>query len=71
MSTKNSIILTDDNEHWYHECLTDNIIIEIEDCNLLDVHWYGEDIRIEIRGDSHLGKILFQGLSKIKENEFR
>ena len=71
MSTKNSIILTDDNEHWYHECLTDNIIIEIENTNLLDANFDWEGLTIEIKGDSHLGKILFQGLSKIKEDEFR
>ncbi|MBU0907368.1 MAG: hypothetical protein KKE05_04405 [Nanoarchaeota archaeon] len=30
MSTKNSIFLTEDNEHWYHEGLTDCFVLEFD-----------------------------------------
>ncbi len=33
MSTKNTILLSEDNEHWYHDCSDDSLVIEIHKKN--------------------------------------
>ncbi len=40
MSSKGTIFLTADNEHWYHDCNDDSITIEIKREN---VQWDGSD----------------------------
>lgn len=58
MSTKSTILLSDKNEHWYHDCSDDSIILELDirDPDRVD-YWFsndGEDLCIKIEKGSHL-----------------
>lgn len=65
MSTKASIILTKDNEHWYHETLDGTIEIEILKENIIgDIYDDGHSISITIKHDCDLWREL-SGLHKI------
>lgn len=69
MSSKSTIILTPDNEHWHHECLAhwnygidvegdECIVLEFDSQHLLEVEDDGT-FSVMVRPDSHLGKALF------------
>ena len=78
MSTKSSLILTNDNEHWYEETNEPrykdgkfegfDIEIEIDNKNLIEYNLdRDEGMFITIKGDSHLAKILHQYLKNVDE----
>lgn len=78
MSSKSSIILTEDNEHWYDECNErDNghfrVYIEIDNKNIesMDILEPNDDIVIGIRGDSELAQMikLMRHIKKDKNND--
>lgn len=57
MSTKSTILLTNDkNEHWYHDCIDNSFIIEINRNEFTSVDDMEEDVVIEIKEGSELHK---------------
>lgn len=69
MSTKGSLILTNDNEHWYEETSqpqVDNngefcgfdVVIEIDKKNIIDIVNDSENVIVTINGNTELAKIL-------------
>jgi hypothetical protein len=79
MSTKSSLILTNNNEHWYEETNEPrykdgkfegfDIEIEIDKKSLFNLSLDEDDgLLITIRGDSHLAKILHKYLKDVDES---
>ena len=79
MSTKSSLILTNDNEHWFEETNKQrykdgkfegfDIEIEIDNKNLIEYRLDKDDgLFVTIRGDSHLAKILHEYLKNVDES---
>lgn len=73
MSTKSTIILSKDNEHWYSDCSAprgkivngqvaeyygDDITLEIDKSNIVDKDEDSDTVYIVIRGDSDLARQL-------------
>lgn len=58
MSTKGSILLTKDNEHWYYDYSDDSITLEISRDNIQADYSDTEDIIIEIKEGCDLWKYL-------------
>jgi len=58
MSSKSSIFLTKDNEHWYHDCMDDSITIEIDKSNIQSDYSDDKDLIIEIKPDCDLWNYL-------------
>lgn len=68
MSTKSTIILSNDNEHWYDECaqprykdgkfIGNDIVLEIDKSNIVEKDEDDNWVYITIRGDSDLAKRL-------------
>jgi len=78
MSTKGSLILNNDGEHWYEETLNprykegkfEGFDVEIEISNEIIVDYElckHDGFSITIKGDSHLAKILAKYLRGIDE----
>ncbi len=77
MSTRSSLILTDDNEHWYEETNSPNykngefqgFNVELEICikNLVEHYIEDERLYMTIKGDTHLAKILHKYLKDVEE----
>lgn len=66
MSTKTSILLTNQNEHWYYDCHDDTINIEINNKTIDSFERDSEQTFVSFKNDSELGV----ELSKIiKKNE--
>ena len=54
MSTKSTVILTNDNEHIYHECIDDSYVLEFSKKNIdIDIN-DEEDLVISINPGSDL-----------------
>ena len=81
MSSRCSLILTDDNEHWYEETNSprhdDNnkfigwdIEIEINDKNIIDSDNEFGSTTLTIKGGSQLAKIIRHHLNNIDESKF-
>jgi hypothetical protein len=75
MSTKSTIILSKDNEHWYSDCAAprgkvvdgkvmeyygDDITLEIDKANIVEKDEDSNYVYITIRGDSDLAKQLYR-----------
>lgn len=68
MSTKSTIILSDDNEHWYDDCsqsrykegkfIGNDITLEIDKSNIVEKDEDCETLYIVIKGDCDLAKRL-------------
>jgi hypothetical protein len=63
MSTKSTIILTDDNEHWYHDCIDDELTLEFSKKNIRIETNDEDDLVISI---TNLDCEIYKVLSKIK-----
>ena len=62
MSTKSTIILTDDNEHWYHDCTDNEITLEFSKKNIRIDANDDEDLVISI---TNLNSEIYKVLSKL------
>lgn len=60
MSTKSSILLTKDNEHWYYECTDESITIEISKENIQADYSDKQDLVIEIKPNCDLWRYLME-----------
>jgi hypothetical protein len=70
MSTKGSLFLTKDNEHWYHDCIDGSITIEISKENVQDFYSDETDYIIEIKKGCDLWNYLNELRSvNFKENK--
>ena len=58
MSTKASIFLTEDNEHWYHDYIDDCVTIEMSKDNIQEDYSDECDIVLEIKPGSEIYRIL-------------
>ena len=70
MSTKNTIILTEDNEHWYEDCNDREITVGIDANNISNTE-LSEDgsVTIHLKPNCHLSRIIIKALSNIGEDE--
>lgn len=64
MSTKSTIFLTRDNEHFYKECLDDSIVMEFSKNNINILINDTDDLVIEIKPGTELHHILKTNLNK-------
>ena len=67
MSTKCSLFLTEDNEHWYHDVMDDSFTIEIDKKNLQDDFSDSDDIILEIKEGSQLHECLMHMMAYRRE----
>ncbi len=68
MSTKGSIFLTKDNEHWYHDCNDNSITVEISRKNIQAYYSDdNDDVVIEIKE----GCDLWNYLNEMRSYRFR
>ncbi len=67
MSTKQSLFLTKDNEHWYKDYTDKSITIEINHENIQNEFYDSENIIIEIKEGCQLNEFLQQ--IRIEENK--
>lgn len=58
MSTKSTIILSDANEHWYHDCIDDTITLEIGREHAIEIDEEGTFVTIK------KGTALFNAISR-------
>ena len=76
MSTRNSLILTDIDEHWYIETnsVDYDVEIQIDKKSLEDLDVFKSDsdtVMLTLKGDSQLAKIIKHYLNNVDEDEFR
>jgi len=64
MSTKSTIFLTNDNEHFYNECLDDSIVLEFDKENIEILTNNDDDLVVSVKKGSELYDILKYRLSK-------
>jgi len=60
MSTKSTIVLSDDNEHVYYDCYDDTINIEVDVKNIVEHGVCDDGYYISIKASSDLGKQLLE-----------
>ena len=58
MSTKSSLFLTENGEHWYYDFIDDSITIEVSRDSLQGDYSDKDDILLEIKKDCDLWKYL-------------
>jgi len=67
MSTKCSLFLTGDNEHWYHDVSDDSFTIEIDRENIAEDYSDKDDIVLEIKEGSQLWDCLMHMMAYRRE----
>jgi len=61
MSTKSTILLSNDNEHWYHDCSDDSIVLEFDKKNFTVLIDDADDFVIEVPN----GRDLWEEIMKL------
>ena len=66
MSTKSTVLLTDDNEHWYFDCssVPDDIIIEIDKKNITILEDDEDNLIISIKPNTSLYEKVYRSFVK-------
>ena len=61
MSTKSTILFSNDNEHWYHDCSDDSIVLEFDKKNFTVLIDDVDDFVIEVPN----GRDLWEEIMKL------